>query len=192
MPCNTYHHALLPKNCGVDCGQPCRVSCRVKFGAFVEYLQQEHAGSFDRIASGHYARVLRTPTVTPGPQQQQQPQQQHSSITTHTLASSSSSTGASVASSSTADNTGSTSPDQQALLNRQASHAQASSSSSSIDSSSSSSDTSSVVQLLMVPDAVKDQTYFLSNLSPEQLSHCMFPLGSFTKPQVCPQWIAYP
>ena len=33
--------------------------CRVKFGAFYEYLEREHGGSFDRIASGHYARVLR-------------------------------------------------------------------------------------------------------------------------------------
>jgi tRNA U34 2-thiouridine synthase MnmA/TrmU len=78
-----------------------------------------------------------------------------------------------------ADITGSTGPEQQGLLDRQASHAKASSS-----GSSSSSDSSTNVQLLMVPDAVKDQTYFLSNLSPEQLSHCMFPLGSFTKPQV--------
>lgn len=33
-------------------------SCRVKFGAFFEYLEQ-HDTSFDRIASGHYARVER-------------------------------------------------------------------------------------------------------------------------------------
>jgi tRNA-5-taurinomethyluridine 2-sulfurtransferase len=32
---------------------------RVKFGAFLEYLEKEHAGEFDRVASGHYARVLR-------------------------------------------------------------------------------------------------------------------------------------
>ena len=32
--------------------------CRVKFGAFYEYLQEGgHGGAFDRIASGHYARV---------------------------------------------------------------------------------------------------------------------------------------
>ena len=33
--------------------------CRIKFGAFFEYLEREHGGGFDRIASGHYARVLR-------------------------------------------------------------------------------------------------------------------------------------
>jgi tRNA-specific 2-thiouridylase len=32
---------------------------RVKFGAFYEYLQQ-HSSSFDRVASGHYARVVRS------------------------------------------------------------------------------------------------------------------------------------
>ena len=33
--------------------------CRVKFGAFYEYLDREHRHQFDRVASGHYARVLR-------------------------------------------------------------------------------------------------------------------------------------
>ncbi len=32
---------------------------RVKFGAFYDYLQQQHNNSFDRVASGHYARVVR-------------------------------------------------------------------------------------------------------------------------------------
>ena len=32
---------------------------RVKFGAFYEYLDREHGDHFDRIASGHYARVIR-------------------------------------------------------------------------------------------------------------------------------------
>lgn len=33
--------------------------CRVKFGAFYEYLSEQQDGNFDRIASGHYARILR-------------------------------------------------------------------------------------------------------------------------------------
>lgn len=33
--------------------------CRVKFGAFYEYLAKQQDGSFDRIASGHYAKILR-------------------------------------------------------------------------------------------------------------------------------------
>jgi tRNA-specific 2-thiouridylase len=75
------------------------LSCRVKFGAFVEYLEREHGGSFDRIASGHYACITR-------PQQQQQQQQQESSqqaetqqlqerMGSHTQASSSSSSSSS-------------------------------------------------------------------------------------------------
>lgn len=32
---------------------------RVKFGAFLEYLEKEYAGQFDRVASGHYARLQR-------------------------------------------------------------------------------------------------------------------------------------
>lgn len=33
-------------------------------------------------------------------------------------------------------------------------------------------------------DKNKDQSYFLSQISSEQLSHCLFPLASFTKPDV--------
>jgi hypothetical protein len=31
----------------------------VKFGAFYDYLEVRHPGAFDRVASGHYARLLR-------------------------------------------------------------------------------------------------------------------------------------
>jgi len=78
---------------------------RVKFGAFYEYLDREYGDEFDRIASGHYARVQR------------------------------------------GDNYDDT-------------------------------------KMVLTPDAVKDQTYFLANLKPEQLHKAMFPLGCFTKPQV--------
>ncbi|MFP4211077.1 MAG: tRNA 2-thiouridine(34) synthase MnmA [Alkalispirochaeta sp.] len=40
------------------------------------------------------------------------------------------------------------------------------------------------VRLMLAPDPVKDQTYFLSHLSQEQLSRAEFPLGSMTKEQV--------
>jgi len=33
--------------------------CRVKFGAFYDHLQSSHEGGFDRVASGHYARLVR-------------------------------------------------------------------------------------------------------------------------------------
>ncbi|MFA9262582.1 MAG: tRNA 2-thiouridine(34) synthase MnmA [Undibacterium sp.] len=38
--------------------------------------------------------------------------------------------------------------------------------------------------LKKTPDAVKDQTYFLSQLSKKQLSRALFPIGSYTKPEV--------
>ena len=38
--------------------------------------------------------------------------------------------------------------------------------------------------LALTPDVVKDQTYFLANLRPEQLKKAMFPLGGFDKPTV--------
>jgi tRNA U34 2-thiouridine synthase MnmA/TrmU len=144
----------------------------------VEYLQQQHAGSFDRIASGHYAKVQRHPqqqqqhSQPPPPQQQQHEAQGGGSQP-------------SPASDSEAE------AQSLALLEQQASLAQASSSGngSSSDNGSSSRSSSdsqpvSLARLLMVPDAVKDQTYFLADLSPAQLARCMFPLGNFTKPQV--------
>jgi len=38
--------------------------------------------------------------------------------------------------------------------------------------------------LMMVKDENKDQTYFLHQLSQKQLSHVLFPLGDYTKPEV--------
>ena len=40
-------------------------------------------------------------------------------------------------------------------------------------------------RLVMSPDAVKDQTYFLSNLRQDQLAKALFPIGHLRKPQVC-------
>lgn len=40
---------------------PRNLACRVKFGAFFEYLEKAHPGRFDRIASGHYAAVAHGP-----------------------------------------------------------------------------------------------------------------------------------
>lgn len=38
--------------------------------------------------------------------------------------------------------------------------------------------------LALTPDVIKDQTYFLANLRPQQLRKAMFPLGGFDKPTV--------
>jgi tRNA (5-methylaminomethyl-2-thiouridylate)-methyltransferase len=40
------------------------------------------------------------------------------------------------------------------------------------------------LQLVMAPDAIKDQTYFLSYLSKEQLKRIIFPIGHLNKEQV--------
>jgi tRNA-specific 2-thiouridylase len=41
-----------------------------------------------------------------------------------------------------------------------------------------------VFRLFSAPDEIKDQTYFLSHLSQEQLSKALFPIGHLTKPEV--------
>jgi tRNA-5-taurinomethyluridine 2-sulfurtransferase len=41
-----------------------------------------------------------------------------------------------------------------------------------------------IEELQIAPDPIKDQTYFLSHLSPQQLSRLEFPIGHLTKPQV--------
>ena len=38
--------------------------------------------------------------------------------------------------------------------------------------------------LLRSPDPVKDQTYFLANLTQEQLSRALFPIGKFNKSEI--------
>ena len=40
------------------------------------------------------------------------------------------------------------------------------------------------VRLMLTPDAIKDQTYFLASLSQAQLARCMFPLGTLTKVRI--------
>ncbi len=45
-------------------------------------------------------------------------------------------------------------------------------------------DASDTARLVMAPDPVKDQTYFLSHLSQEQLRRAEFPIGTMTKGEV--------
>ncbi|GAB4819907.1 hypothetical protein N2152v2_006953 [Parachlorella kessleri] len=135
---------------------------KVKFGAFYEHLEQKHGAAFDRVASGHYARLERPP-VSQGAGREEACSQ------------SSSSTGVFQQSPSTS------------ASRRSAGHSGSSSSSSS-NSSCTSSGTSDEsmppVRLALTPDAVKDQTYFLAHLSQRQLARTMFPLGHLTKAQV--------
>lgn len=44
-----------------------------------------------------------------------------------------------------------------------------------------------LVRLMKSPDAVKDQTYFLSNLKQSQLTNAMFPIGGYKKHRFCPR-----
>jgi tRNA-5-taurinomethyluridine 2-sulfurtransferase len=99
---------------------------RVKFGAFYEYLDTL-SDRFDRVASGHYARVRRSPNAT-------------ESSSLH----------------SDGEGKGG------AVSKRR----------------------DDGVEMVLTPDSLKDQTYFLAHLSQEQLNKVMFPLGVFTKAEV--------
>eukprot|EP00850_Spirogloea_muscicola_P015895 SM000125S26100 [mRNA] locus=s125:291752:295371:+ [translate_table: standard] len=85
---------------------------RIKFGAFYDAID---FSNFDRVASGHYARLERLPTADPS-----------------------------------------------CLLSTSNEH----------------------VALLVSADEVKDQTYFLSHLTQEQLFRALFPLGHLPKAEV--------
>lgn len=101
---------------------------RVKFGAFFEYLNN-HDEDFDRVASGHYARVEHVQNETG-----RMITEQRDSANLHPV-----------------QNEGS--PQTQ-------------------------------VSLCLTPDTIKDQTYFLANLSQQQLQKVLFPLGNLTKAEV--------
>lgn len=106
------HHSINEVKAGRTPNPDILCNSRVKFGAFYEYLNSNYAGTFDRVASGHYARAVRSNV-----------QIENSNPVEH-------------------------------------------------------------VDLMLTPDAVKDQTYFLSHLNPNQLEKVMFPIGVFTKDQV--------
>lgn len=111
----------------------------IKFGAFLEWLECKggrsrkdedvHATRFDKIATGHYARIRERRTRL------------RESATDGQAANSEQKNG------------------KDGLLTTN-------------------------YQLLTSPDRVKDQTYFLSRLSGDQLARAMFPIGEYTKEQV--------
>jgi tRNA-5-taurinomethyluridine 2-sulfurtransferase len=116
---------------------------RVKFGAFFEYLQT-HPAQFDRVATGHYARVHSQPRLY---------------------------------AKSSSEASAETSAPEQALWTHHS------------DSSSDTIDAEiqhqpGKVQLMLTPDSWKDQTYFLANLSQQQLHRVLLPLGHLTKKKV--------
>lgn len=52
-------------------------------------------------------------------------------------------------------------------------------------------DTQGRVRLLLSPDAVKDQTYFLCALNQAQLQKALFPVGAFTKERIRELAVSY-
>ncbi|GAX81421.1 hypothetical protein CEUSTIGMA_g8851.t1 [Chlamydomonas eustigma] len=202
---------------------------RVKFGAFYQYLEHKYGDQFDRIASGHYARVLRGGTSWDHWKEQQQRQMtsemdgmtqpqvlgdQKESAVEAVLGEHQESVNAGVGSSYKCVSIGShegeiahTSTnvyrDQQGTSNvgtaqqnegdkHSAFHQDrrfsctgiSEQQPSDIVEDAPSTSSCSQVRLVMTPDAVKDQTYFLAHLSRKQLQKVMFPLGPLNKTQV--------
>jgi tRNA-5-taurinomethyluridine 2-sulfurtransferase len=116
---------------------------RVKFGAFFEYLRT-HPAQFDRVASGHYARVDSEPNL--------HADSLSDAVTTDLGGYSLSGTHQPDSCRGSAD----------AQFQQQRCK----------------------VRLRLTPDSWKDQTYFLANLSQQQLQSVLFPLGHLTKKKV--------
>lgn len=111
---------------------------RVKFGAFLEYLEN-HPDQFDCVASGHYACIESASlgdsrSDLPGPALQRAAVADANECGTHKT---------------------STAKDPKVKVPQ--------------------------VRLKLTPDSWKDQTYFLANLSQQQLQRVLFPLGHLTK-----------
>lgn len=134
---------------------------RVKFGAFYDYLETNYGSRFDRVASGHYARVVRPSTDEIEP------------------AAAAAGAVAALPAGASAVGTAPPAPAGAAGGNIATAAAAATAASSSA---------APAVRLCLTPDAVKDQTYFLAHLSQAQLARVLFPLGTFTKAQVGSWW----
>jgi len=132
---------------------------RVKFGAFCAYLERERPGEFDRVASGHYARLLRAGGGGTGGAGEGAAGGGGGGMGVD---------GAPAAagpSRSPAD----PDPDPAAASARWALRAGAA---------------PGEPLLALSPDAVKDQTYFLAALSRAQVARAMFPVAALPKARV--------
>jgi tRNA-specific 2-thiouridylase len=171
---------------------------RVKFGAFLDFLEEREAAAaadgngsggaadgasassssasavperYDRIASGHYARVVRGtppgslsaggPSVN-GNASYKADSEQGSHFVLYPP-----------------EGLGPSSSGQQPLPQP----AQGSLPAGSSQGGAGGGD-AETAHLCLTPDAIKDQTYFLAHLSPRQLGRTLFPLGALTKAQV--------
>ncbi|KAJ9533101.1 hypothetical protein QJQ45_018158, partial [Haematococcus lacustris] len=171
-----------------------------------------HDYPFDRVASGHYARVLRSPTAAasaepatpaatpctnslfnPSHQLSQQP-----SLSSHPSDNSSGSD-SDISSGGLHASTCSEYEEEQHQKQEQHSAVQLGSLAGNLPGGQlpgqakqggqlaqqgrEAGEAGQAALLCLTPDAVKDQTYFLAHLSPSQLSRALFPLGALTKAQ---------
>ncbi|KAG2448082.1 hypothetical protein HYH02_007107 [Chlamydomonas schloesseri] len=153
---------------------------RVKFGAFYDHLAQHHSTEFDRVASGHYARVERRALEGAAGVGVGGSSGSGRAGAEEVVGEARRQSGG-LASVSGRDG-GSGSGSGQGAWQHGASAAAAWAAAPGAGAEGV--QAREEVRLLLTPDAVKDQTYFLSGLTPDQLSRVMFPLGCLTKSQV--------
>lgn len=162
---------------------------RVKFGAFYDHLAQRHGAEFDRVASGHYARVERRVVGGVGGSGGRSGSgsgsggrrvgvEEREREAEEGLEARRRSGGLAVAS-GRGDGGSSSSSNSNSTSSSGSGHGQVGQHEVAAAAA-----VEEEVRLLLTPDAVKDQTYFLSGLTPDQLSRVMFPLGCLTKSQV--------
>jgi len=135
---------------------------RVKFGAFCAFLERERPGAFDRVASGHYARLLRAGEAggrEAGGAADGQGEAGHEAAR--------------------AEQAGGDAPAASAAAAAAAAAAASASRWAALAGAA-----PGEAVLALTPDAVKDQTYFLAALSRAQVERAMFPIAALPKARV--------